>query len=218
MALAILCSGQGRQHADMFALTGDAPEATPLFSAAASLLGGSDPRDIIRTETSETLQHNRIGQILCTLQAIAATAALRHAMQGRLIVAGDSVGEIAAWNVAGFLDATDALNLVASRAEIMEAVTPSGDGMLFVRGLSRATIEWLCARHDAAIGIVNPGDAFIIGGNRRSLDTLAAEARALRWSREPTTMFPRTPSMTSKRFKGPPNGCDFAVALKIWLR
>ncbi len=53
--------GQGRQHADMFALTSDAPEASPLFSAAASLLGGSDPRDTVRTETSETLHHNRIG-------------------------------------------------------------------------------------------------------------------------------------------------------------
>ena len=53
MALAILCSGQGRQHPDMFALTGDAPEAAGLFAHAAKLLGGKDPRDFVRTEPDE---------------------------------------------------------------------------------------------------------------------------------------------------------------------
>ena len=52
MTIAILCSGQGRQHAEMFALTGDAPEAGSLFAHAATLLGGRDPREVVRTETS----------------------------------------------------------------------------------------------------------------------------------------------------------------------
>ena len=52
MALAILCSGQGRQHPDMFALTGGAPEAAGLFAHAAKLLG-TDPRDLVRSQPSE---------------------------------------------------------------------------------------------------------------------------------------------------------------------
>ena len=45
MTLAILCSGQGRQHPGMFALTGDAPEAATLFAHAAKLLDG---REVLR--------------------------------------------------------------------------------------------------------------------------------------------------------------------------
>ena len=78
MALAILCSGQGRQHPNMFALTGDVPEAASLFARATALLDGRDPREFVRTATSEVLHHNRTGQILCSLQALAAATALRR--------------------------------------------------------------------------------------------------------------------------------------------
>jgi [acyl-carrier-protein] S-malonyltransferase len=67
MSLAILCSGQGWQRDGMFALTGDAPEAAGLFAHASTLLGGRDPRELVRTETSDVLHRNRIGQILCAL-------------------------------------------------------------------------------------------------------------------------------------------------------
>lgn len=183
MTLAILCSGQGRQHPEMFVLTGEAPEAAGLFGHAATLLGGRDPREIVRGETSEALHHNRVGQILCTLQALAAVLVLRDAMPGRLIVAGYSVGEVAAWGVAGLLDMTDTLDLVARRAEVMDAASPPGDGLLFVRGLPRKTIDKLCERHDAAVAIVNPGDAFVLGGNRAALNALADAARAMNATR-----------------------------------
>ncbi|MEJ1969135.1 MAG: acyltransferase domain-containing protein [Rhizomicrobium sp.] len=180
MTLAILCSGQGRQHPGMFALTGDAPQAAELFAHAASLLGGRDPRDIVRTETGEALHRNRIGQVLCTLQALAAAAALRDVLPDRRIVAGYSVGEVAAWGVAGFVRPADTLDLVARRVDAMDAASPRGDGLLFVRGLSRDAVDGLCARHDAAIAIVNPGEAFVLGGSRAALDALAAEAKAMK--------------------------------------
>jgi [acyl-carrier-protein] S-malonyltransferase len=183
MVLAILCSGQGRQHPEMFALTGGAPEAGSLFMHAAKLLGGSDPRDFVRTESSEALHRNRAGQILCTVQALAAAAALREAMPGRIIVAGYSVGEVAAWGVGGLLRATDTLDLVARRAEAMDAATQPGDGMIFIRGLPRDDIDRLCARYEAAVAIVNPGDAFVLGGSRAALQAIAGEAKALHATR-----------------------------------
>ncbi|MGY3604763.1 MULTISPECIES: acyltransferase domain-containing protein [unclassified Bradyrhizobium] len=183
MTLAILCSGQGRQHRDMFALTGDAPEAASLFAHAAMLLGGRDPREIVRSESAEVLHHNRIGQILCTLQALAAASVLRAQMPDRLIVAGYSVGEVAAWGVAGLTSMTDTLDLVACRAEAMDAATLPGDGMVFVRGLPRDAIDTLCERHDAAVAIVNPGDAFILGGSRAALKALADDAKAMKAAR-----------------------------------
>jgi [acyl-carrier-protein] S-malonyltransferase len=183
MALAILCSGQGRQHPDMFALTGSAPEAAGIFAHAGRLLGGRDPRDFVRREADEALHRNRAGQLLCTAQALAAAAALREAMPGRIIVAGYSVGEVAAWGVGGLLTATNTLDLVARRAEVMDAATQPGDGLMFVRGLSRDDIDRLCQCHEAAVAIVNPGDGFVLGGSRVALQAIADEAKAMHAAR-----------------------------------
>ena len=100
VTLALLCSGQGPQHPAMFALT-DVPEAAALFSHAAALLGGRDPRALVRDADDVTLHGNRVGQILCTLQTVAALAALPDLTRRRRIVAGYSVGEVGAWAVAG---------------------------------------------------------------------------------------------------------------------
>jgi [acyl-carrier-protein] S-malonyltransferase len=179
MTLSILCSGQGPQHPNMFALTGDAPEAAHLFAHAATLLGGRDPRAMVQTDLDETIHQNRVGQILCTLQALAATATFRDAWPRRLIIAGYSVGEVAAWGVAGLMDATMTLDLVSRRANAMDASSRPGDGLLFVRGLSYGAVEDLCNRHDAAIAIVNPGDAFVLGGPGVALDIIADVAKGM---------------------------------------
>ena len=176
MTLAILCSGQGPQHPNMFALTGDAPEAANLFVHAAALLDGRDPRLIVRTDPKAAIHQDRTGQILCTLQALAAAAALHDAWPHRRIIAGYSVGEVAAWSVAGLTDATTTLDLVSRRAEAMDAASRPGDGLLFVRGLSRDAVEDLCKCHDAAIAIINPDDAYVLGGPGKALDIIADQA------------------------------------------
>ncbi|MDF0516935.1 acyltransferase domain-containing protein [Bradyrhizobium yuanmingense] len=182
MTLAILCSGQGSQHPNMFDLTGDAPEAARLFGHAAALLG-RDPREFVHAEGAEALHRNRAGQILCTLQPLAAVAALADAVSRGVIIAGYSVGELAAWGVGGLFDATATLDLVARRAEAMDAATSADDGLIFVRGLSREELDRLCDRHGAAIAIVNPGDGFVIGGGRAALNGVASEARAMHAAR-----------------------------------
>jgi [acyl-carrier-protein] S-malonyltransferase len=167
----------------MFSLTGGVPEAAELFARAAILLGGRDPREFVRTETAEVLHRNRVGQILCSLQALAAAAGLREEMSERLVIAGYSVGEVAAWGVAGLVTMSDTLDLVASRAESMDTASAPGGGLLFVRGLSRDAIDGLCERHHVQIAIVDPGDAFVLGGSRASLQDLAQEARTIHATR-----------------------------------
>ena len=179
MTLAILCSGQGPQHPQMFALTGEASEAANLFAHATTLFDGRDPRVMVRADSNEALHQNRVGQILCTLQALGATSALRDVLPRRLIIAGYSVGELAAWNVAGLLDATVTLDLAAQRAEVMDAASIDGDGLLFVRGLSRSAVEDLCRDHNVAVAIVNPGNAYVLGGAGAALDVLADEAEVI---------------------------------------
>jgi [acyl-carrier-protein] S-malonyltransferase len=178
VTIAILCSGQGWQNPDMYALTGETPEASSLFEHAAKLLG-KDPRDFVRSEASEAVHRNRTGQILCTVQALAAAAALKETIPDRIIVAGYSVGEVAAWGVAGLFGMTDTLDLVARRAEAMDAASLPGDGLLFIRGLSRDDVDRLCKRYEAAVAIVNPGDAFVLGGGPAALHAIAKEAKVM---------------------------------------
>jgi len=180
MTLAILCSGQGRQHSEMFALTGDAPAADALFEHARTLLDGLDPRRLVRQSAEETLHSNRCGQVICTLQSLAATAALRASLPSRVVFAGYSVGELAAWGAAEVFDPITTLNLAVQRAAMMDARTSPGDGLLFIRGLRREVIDGLCERHGAALAIVNPDDGFIIGGSRQALYALAEAAEQLR--------------------------------------
>ena len=200
MTLAILCSGQGPQHPQMFALTGDAPEAANLFAHAATLFDGRDPRVMVRTDSDEALHQNRVGQILCTLQALAATSVLLDVLPRRLIIAGYSVGELAAWNVAGLLDAAVTLDLAAQRAEVMDAASIDGDGLLFVRGLSLAAAEDLCRDHNVAVAIVNPGNAYVLGGTGAALDALADKAEmigAVRVVRLAVNVASHTPRLAS---------------------
>ncbi len=177
MTLALLCSGQGPQHPGMFALTGAAPAAGPLFSQAAALLGGRDPRRLAVELDDAALHGNRVGQLLCTLQAVAALAALPELGTARRIVAGYSVGEVGAWAAAGLIAPDVALDLAAARADAMDGASLPGDGLVFVRGLARDAVDRLCARHGAALAIVNPGDAWVLGGSGAALAALAAAAQ-----------------------------------------
>lgn len=176
MTLAILCSGQGSQHAEMFALTENEPAAAIVFQTATRLLDGRDPRALVRDHTAD-LHGNRVGQILCCTQALAANAALREHWGERLIVAGYSVGELASWGCAGVIDADDVLALARDRASAMDQASGGDDGLAFVRGLDRTTVDEICRDHDAAVAIANPGDSFVVGGGRDRLGRLCAAAR-----------------------------------------
>src|ERR1700722_11070457 len=116
MKLAILCSGQGGQHAGMFALTGACPAAQPLFAQAAALLG-HDPRFWVSSAEAAALHANRTAQLLCVLHALCAAAALEDAMPHQRCVGGYSVGKVAAGSLAGLFAPRDALELTAARAE-----------------------------------------------------------------------------------------------------
>ncbi|WP_395665769.1 acyltransferase domain-containing protein [Methylocella sp.] len=180
MSLAILFSGQGTQHREMFALTAQAPEARPVFESAAAALG-EDPRDFVREAGDDALHANRAGQILCVTQALAAFAALAGTLAetgGTIALAGYSIGELAACACAGMIPAAMVLELAGRRAALMDAAGGPDEGLAFVRGLPRAAVEALCARFGAATAIVNPGEAFVVGGGRETLRALCAAALA----------------------------------------
>ncbi len=86
------------------ASSADRPEAEPVFAAAAVHLDGVDPREFVAKANQETLFSNHSGQILCCTQALASWALVRSALPAHVVIAGYSVGELAAWGCAGIFE------------------------------------------------------------------------------------------------------------------
>ena len=175
--MAILCSGQGGQHPAMFDLVANCPEAEPVFIAAAEVLG-QDPRRFVREVARAELFSNRSGQILCCTQALAVQAALGTAWPARTVIAGYSIGELAAWGCAGAVNGPGVLRLAQQRAAAMDAAAPSDGGLAAIVGLRRPNLEPILARHELSIAIVNDVDSFVVGGRRAGLDAACQEAAA----------------------------------------
>lgn len=175
MTLAILLSGQGGQHPEMFALTADLPEAQAVFAAATPLLG-RDPRDLVRS--GEDLHANRTGQILCCVAGLAAWTLVRAAAPARSVVVGYSIGDLAAYGCAGLFAPQTVLQLAAARAEAMDAAAGPGYGLAGLRGLPAARFFALAATHACHPAIRNAADSVVVGGRVEALDALCAEALA----------------------------------------
>jgi [acyl-carrier-protein] S-malonyltransferase len=187
-AMAILCSGQGYQGTGMFDLLADAPEAVPVFKAAEFVLEGKDPRRLVRDASNDHLHTDKVGQILCCTQAMAAWAVLSAKVPRPLVVAGYSVGELAAWGVAGLLDYEEVLHLAIQRAAAMDKSTTQPSGLVAIRGLTRDKLDPICKAHGAYVAIVNAEDQMLVGGSRTALEAVAQDALAA--GSEHTTMLP----------------------------
>jgi [acyl-carrier-protein] S-malonyltransferase len=161
----------------MFDLVANCPEAEPIFAVAADILR-EDPRRFVREATPVHLFSDLSGQILCCTQALAAWAALGTARPARAVIAGYSVGELAAWGCAGALDAPGTLRLAQHRAALMDAAAPSDGRLAAVVGLRRPTLEPILAGHAVFIAIVDDVDSFVVGGPRAGLNAACQEAAA----------------------------------------
>jgi [acyl-carrier-protein] S-malonyltransferase len=161
----------------MFRLSGEAAGTAGIFAAAERALG-VDPRDFVRVATDSALYANRAAQVLCVTQALAARALLAHAIPDRHIVAGYSVGEVAAWGVGGLLRPEQAIELASVRAEIMTRASGADDGLASVRGLKYETVERLAHEALAEIAIVNPNDTFVVGGSAAAVRNFCEAALA----------------------------------------
>jgi [acyl-carrier-protein] S-malonyltransferase len=161
----------------MFDLVANCPEAEPVFAAAAEVLG-QDPRQFVREAAPADLFSDRSGQILCCTQALAARVALGAAWPARAVIAGYSIGELAAWGCAGTVDGPNTLRLAQRRAAAMDAAAPKDSGLAVIVGLLRSTLEPILARHAAFFAIVNEDDNFTVGGSRAALLAVCQEAGA----------------------------------------
>jgi [acyl-carrier-protein] S-malonyltransferase len=174
--VAILCSGQGAQHPDMFRLTDGCAAAEPVFAAATDVLG-EDPRQLVRG-AERAMFEDEAAQVLCCTAALATWLALGSARPSRAVFAGYSVGEVAAWGCAGTLDVVATLRLALGRARAMDAAAPAQSGLAGIVGLNRAMLDPILAAHGVHLAIVNDLDSFVVGGADPALDAVCRAAAA----------------------------------------
>ena len=165
--LALLCGGQGTLSPQTFDLTARQAAAAPVFLAAAAHLG-HDPRDLI-TRDAEELSSNHVSQILTVTAALAVHACVADVLPQPIAISGYSVGEMAAWSIAGIWTADEALRLADRRARLMESVAGPDGRLGYVRGLDRKVLQALAEKHRCEIAIANPGRLFVVGGAERDV-------------------------------------------------
>jgi [acyl-carrier-protein] S-malonyltransferase len=175
--LLLLCPGQGGQHAGMFDLARLDPGARAFLDGCALPVA------------PDALFDNRVAQpaIVC------ATLAMWRALQARLpapkLVAGYSIGELAAYGVAGALDNTVAL--AAARAVLMDAAADARpQGLAAVSGVDVAQV-----RSIIDVAIVTGADSCIAGGLDAQLAALPARLPTARVQRLPVGVAAHTALM-----------------------
>jgi len=173
--LALLCGGQGTLSDTIFDLVADQPAAEPIFAAAAAFLG-ADPRKFIKTRNADELSANHSSQILTVTSALAIHACIADLLTEQTAVTGYSVGEMAAWSVAGIWTADEALRLTDIRARLMQDAAGPDGRLGYVRGLDRTALAPLLTKHRCEVAIRNPDLLVVIGGAERDVIALCGEA------------------------------------------
>ena len=190
MSLALLFPGQGVQHAAMLRWLDVEPLAAPLLKAMAL---GDDWRAHMADEAWAST--NRVAQPLMTGVALAAWAALAPHLPKPTMVAGYSVGELAAFSVAGLFGAEEALHLAQQRAAFMDRCSSAEQGgLLAVSGLNVASLDALLAQFNLAVAIRLGADRCVLGGPLAALDAITPEL--LMQGAELTPLKVRLPSHT----------------------
>ena len=179
MGLTLLIPGQGNQHPRMFAPLATSREAMLALMHANDCLH-LDLAHEVTTRSEQRLYENRFAQPLLCAAAYATWQGLYPYVPAPSLVLGYSIGELAAYGVAGALALPDLLHLARCRADAMElagAAADGGSGLLAIRGLNETAVTDICARFRLEIAAINGGDHFVVGGNQRDLTVAAASLK-----------------------------------------
>src|SRR5262249_26990915 len=128
---ALLCPGQGAQHAGLFALVSNEPAAAPVLAAARAVLR-HDLNALAADRVAACANEN--AQPLIVAAAVAAWRALQRDLPPPDAIAGYSVGELSAYACAESFDLDDLFGVVGDRARLMSEAAPPGSGLVSVRG------------------------------------------------------------------------------------
>ena len=189
--LAFIFPGQGSQYVGMGrALAESSPEAAAVFRAADEALGEplsrlawEGPEDVLnRTENS---QPALLAASVAYLRAVRERwAALQVDVPEPAFAAGHSMGQYTALVASGALDLADAVRLVRTRGQLMQASGAGREGrMAAIIGLDNARLPELVALASVhgVFGIANrnsPGQV-VVSGERAAVEASLAMAKTL---------------------------------------
>lgn len=163
--IALLAPGQGSQTPGMLAEWLELPHAADQI-ALWSKISGLDLATLGTTATAEEITDTAVTQPLVVATTLLAYAELaKRGLPATTVVAGHSVGEIAAYAIAGVISPDDAVKLAAVRgAEMAKACAVESTGMSAILGGDEAEVlarleelELIPANRNAAGQIVAAG-------------------------------------------------------------
>ena len=170
--LLILCPGQGGQHGGMFELARTHPRARTFLDLLDQSNLENDPA---------LLFANRVAQPMIVAATLAMWEAIRDFVPAPALVAGYSIGELAACSVAGALAPADAVQLAATRARLMDAClkTHPGQALAAISGLNLPGIDKLIRDDLFGVAIETGEDSCIVGGPVAALASVQEKVLAV---------------------------------------
>lgn len=161
--------GQGTQHPDMLQnLPG------PELAQAREVLGA----EADGLDSPDALKHTRAVQLALLIAGVAWARELARRGAAPDIVSGLSIGAYPAAVVAGALDFSDALKLVALRGDLMEQAYPHGYGLTAIMGLTLPQVESLVEGSGTYIANLNAETQIVIAGTDEAMAGVAKRALA----------------------------------------
>ncbi|MCV7085658.1 ACP S-malonyltransferase [Mycolicibacter hiberniae] len=181
--IALLAPGQGSQTPGMLSpwLEGPGADAAREQLAAWSQISDLDLVALGTTATAEEITDTAVTQPLVVAATLLAYAELTksRAAGSDVIVAGHSVGEIAAYAIAGVISADDAVMLAATRGrEMAKACALEPTGMAAVLGGDEAEVLTRLEQLDLTPANRNAVGQIVAAGPLTALDKLAEDPPA----------------------------------------
>ena len=179
--IALLAPGQGSQTEGMLSPWLELPGAADQI-ASWSKASGLDLARLGTTASSEEITDTAVAQPLIVAATLLAFQELRGRalLSGReLIVAGHSVGEIAAYAITGVIGTDDAVSLAATRgAEMAKACAAEPTGMSAVLGGDEADVLTRLEHLDLVAANRNAAGQIVAAGPLTALEKLAEDPPA----------------------------------------
>lgn len=161
--------GQGTQHPGMLQ---NLPGTE--LTQARDVLGA----EVDTLDSPEALKHTRAVQLSLLIAGVAWARELERRGVAPDIVSGLSIGAYPAAVIAGALEFSDALRLVALRGDLMEQAYPHGYGLTAIMGLTFNQVEALVADSGTYIANLNAETQIVIAGTDEAMAEVAKRAMA----------------------------------------